>query len=110
MYGGGHMLLKDTTFALKRGHRYGVVGRNGTGKTTLMNLLAKKGIPQIPKDLECIHVKPEVLDAFMSVKCIDFMKTGSPTSDIKTLEDTLTKVQFPKDLWEVTIEELSGGW
>jgi ABC-type polysaccharide/polyol phosphate transport system ATPase subunit len=41
MYGGGHMLLKDTAFELRKGKRYGVVGRNGCGKTTLMNLLAK---------------------------------------------------------------------
>lgn len=40
IYGGGHKLLADTTLELMRGRRYGVVGRNGTGKTTLMNLIA----------------------------------------------------------------------
>ena len=115
MYGGGHMLLKDTTFKLMRGHRYGVVGRNGTGKTTLMNLLAKKGIPQVPQDMSCIHVKPEVLDVFMESTCFDFLSKDVeramkrvPTQE--EIEESLVKVQFPKDLWKNTIGELSGGW
>lgn len=47
MYGGGNKLLQDTTLELRKNRRYGVVGRNGTGKTTLMNLIADKGVPGI---------------------------------------------------------------
>jgi len=112
MYGGGTMLLKDTMFELRKGKRYGVVGRNGAGKTTLMNLLAKgqEGIAQLPADMTAIHVKPEVLDYFMMTKCKDFMKLENPTKEMQELEETLRKVQFPENLWNVTIGELSGGW
>ena len=33
-------LFSDATFTIERGERWGVVGRNGTGKTTLFRLLA----------------------------------------------------------------------
>mmetsp|Transcript_14837 Transcript_14837/g.36967 ORF Transcript_14837/g.36967 Transcript_14837/m.36967 type:complete len:1411 (-) Transcript_14837:1858-6090(-) len=110
MYGGGHMLLKDTTFELRKGKRYGVVGRNGTGKTTLMNLIASGGVPQIPKTMTCIHVKPEVLDTQLNTKCKVFMQKENPERSEKELDATLEKVMFPEDLWNVTIGELSGGW
>jgi hypothetical protein len=110
MYGGGTLLLKDTMFELRKGKRYGVVGRNGTGKTTLMNLLAKGEVPQVPKSMTCLHVKPEVLDKFMGTKCKDYMAMENPDQPMKKLEETLTNVQFPENLWESTIGELSGGW
>ena len=36
---GATTLFSDVTFTVARGERWGVVGRNGTGKTTLFNLL-----------------------------------------------------------------------
>src|SRR5690348_5700667 len=36
---GGAELLRDVTFTVARGERWGVVGRNGTGKTTLFRLV-----------------------------------------------------------------------
>ena len=36
----GETLLRDVSFAVERGERWGVVGRNGTGKTTLFQLIA----------------------------------------------------------------------
>ncbi len=37
---GGAPLLEGVSFTVGRGERWGVVGRNGTGKTTLLNLVA----------------------------------------------------------------------
>ncbi|MBL6736832.1 MAG: ATP-binding cassette domain-containing protein [Burkholderiales bacterium] len=37
---GTHILLDDVNFEIKRGSRIGLLGRNGTGKTTLMKLVA----------------------------------------------------------------------
>jgi len=36
---GGAPLLKDVTFNVERGDRWGIVGRNGTGKTSLFRIL-----------------------------------------------------------------------
>lgn len=35
------VLLKDADLMLAFGHRYGLIGRNGVGKTTLLRSLAK---------------------------------------------------------------------
>jgi ATP-binding cassette subfamily F protein 3 len=37
---GATTLLRDVSFAVGRGERWGIVGRNGTGKTTLFRLIA----------------------------------------------------------------------
>jgi ATPase subunit of ABC transporter with duplicated ATPase domains len=110
MYGGGHMLLKDTTLELRKGKRYGVLGRNGTGKSTLMNLLAAGNVPGVPKGMTTIHVNPHVLDHHMETKCLDFMAQGNPGFEMDVLKETLVKVEFPEHLWKSTIAELSGGW
>merc|ERR1712072_1052616 len=46
----------------------------------------------------------------MTTKCLKFMALENPEKDQSLLEDTLRKVQFPENLWNVTIGELSGGW
>merc|ERR1719473_1825564 len=59
MYGGGKLLLKDTTLRMCRGRRYGVVGHNGAGKTTLMKQLATGNVANMPKGIKCVHVSDE---------------------------------------------------
>ncbi|HEV2641662.1 MAG TPA: ATP-binding cassette domain-containing protein, partial [Candidatus Elarobacter sp.] len=36
---GANTLFKDITFTVAAGERWGIVGRNGTGKTTLFKLI-----------------------------------------------------------------------
>ncbi|MDQ3426209.1 MAG: ATP-binding cassette domain-containing protein, partial [Gemmatimonadota bacterium] len=42
---GATRLLSDVTFTITRGDRWGVVGRNGTGKTTLFRLITGEQAP-----------------------------------------------------------------
>ena len=42
MKGTGRTLLEGASFTLAYGHRYGVVGRNGTGKSTLLKRIAER--------------------------------------------------------------------
>jgi len=37
---GDHDVLKGVSFSVKKGEVYGLIGKNGTGKTTLMNIMA----------------------------------------------------------------------
>ncbi|MEJ7730780.1 MAG: ABC-F family ATP-binding cassette domain-containing protein [Polyangiaceae bacterium] len=43
---GGRRLFSGVDLLLRRGDRLGVVGKNGTGKTTLLKLLAARGGPE----------------------------------------------------------------
>ena len=42
---GATVLLSDVTFSVERGERWGVVGRNGSGKTTIFRLLSGESAP-----------------------------------------------------------------
>ncbi len=53
---GAEPLLTDVSFTVAAGERWGIVGRNGTGKTTLLNLI--RGTQ--PPESGTIHRKPGV--------------------------------------------------
>eukprot|EP00967_Tisochrysis_lutea_P128153 scaffold218869_cov36-Tisochrysis_lutea.AAC.1 len=58
--GGGPDLLENATFTLQRGRRYGLIGRNGTGKSTLLRSLASRQLGDIPAALTIHYVSQEV--------------------------------------------------
>ena len=57
---GGSSLLEDAEIRIVYGHRYGLVGRNGVGKTTLLRHMAAFDIPGFPRHHRILHVKQEV--------------------------------------------------
>ncbi|XXG99023.1 hypothetical protein Hte_005357 [Hypoxylon texense] len=46
----GTEILNNTKLRLKAGQRYALIGRNGTGKSTLLKAIAEKLIPGIPEE------------------------------------------------------------
>lgn len=56
---GGQRILTDTNFTLAHGRRYGLVGNNGVGKSTLLRALSKRELP-IPTHISILHVEQEV--------------------------------------------------
>ncbi|KAJ9529849.1 hypothetical protein QJQ45_022249 [Haematococcus lacustris] len=57
---GGKDLIEDASVMLAYGRRYGLVGRNGTGKTSLLRAMAAHDIPGIPANCQILHVEQEV--------------------------------------------------
>jgi ATPase subunit of ABC transporter with duplicated ATPase domains len=55
------VLLNKTPFFLERGHRYGLIGQNGVGKTTLLTRIAAGDINNFPKDVSCYYIQHEIL-------------------------------------------------
>ena len=39
-YGGAKTVIEELSLTLEKGHFYGIIGPNGCGKTTLIDLLA----------------------------------------------------------------------
>lgn len=70
----GSVMLDETTIVLNHGNRYGLIGRNGCGKSTFMKALGARAVP-IPSGIDIFHLKEEVeasdtltaLEAVMSV-------------------------------------------
>ncbi|KAG9131097.1 hypothetical protein Leryth_023687 [Lithospermum erythrorhizon] len=56
----GKELLKNATVKVSHGKRYGLIGPNGKGKSTLLKLLAWRRIP-VPKNIDVLLVEQEVV-------------------------------------------------
>jgi len=56
---GGKPLLEDSMLKLVRGKTYGLVGRNGIGKTCLINAISRAEIEKFPKNVHTLQVEQE---------------------------------------------------
>lgn len=67
---GGLRILTDTTLTLAYGRRYGLVGNNGIGKSTLLRALSRREVA-IPTHISILHVEQEVRKRDRHRKIID---------------------------------------
>lgn len=86
------VLLRGANLTLTYGRRYGLVGRNGIGKSTLLKLIANRSLV-IPRHISVLHVEQEVngddtsaLDAVLEcdvvrTKLLEEEKTLSKSDD-----------------------------
>uniref|UniRef100_A0A3Q3M142 ATP-binding cassette sub-family F member 3 n=1 Tax=Labrus bergylta TaxID=56723 RepID=A0A3Q3M142_9LABR len=56
---GERCLLQGAELSLATGRRYGLIGRNGLGKTTLLKMLASRNL-RVPAHISILHVEQEV--------------------------------------------------
>lgn len=56
---GGKRILTDTNLTLAYSRRYGLVGQNGIGKSTLLRALSKREV-SIPTHISILHVEQEI--------------------------------------------------
>ncbi|USW46798.1 Putative AAA+ ATPase domain, ABC transporter, P-loop containing nucleoside triphosphate hydrolase [Septoria linicola] len=56
---GGKRIMSDTNLTLAYGRRYGLVGQNGIGKSTLLRALSKREVA-IPTHISILHVEQEI--------------------------------------------------
>ncbi len=104
------MLLNKTPFYLERGHRYGLVGQNGVGKTTLLTRVAAGDINNFPKDVSCYYIQHEIL-AEAGTSVTTFMLGQVPEGcGIEQIKEALTTVGFSEERAAAAVSELSGGW
>ena len=108
----GRVLLRGCDLRFVRGRRYGLIGQNGVGKTTLLNRLAAKDITGFPQDLKTWYIRHEVV-CEDGVSVVDYAERMAPAdvadkraAAIKALDD----VGFPEALKAHNVTQLSGGW
>lgn len=56
---GDQRILTDTNLTLAYGHRYGLVGMNGIGKSTLLRALSRREVA-VPTHVSILHVEQEI--------------------------------------------------
>ena len=115
----GKCVISDFTYTVVRGDRIGIVGNNGMGKSTLLNLIAEKFAPDtgsvaIGDTVKIGYYTQESKDMNTKLRVIDYIKEkaeyikaadGTMVSASKMLERFL----FPPILQYSPIEKLSGG-
>lgn len=92
----GRTLFEDAGFHLPRGHRAGLVGRNGTGKTTLFRLIAGEIHPDqgeitLPTGARVGTVAQEMPETHKSP--LDFVLSADP--QLKHLYDVIDRNEDP---------------
>lgn len=64
---GGKTLLDNAVLKLVKGKKYGLVGRNGIGKTCLINSISRSEIEKFPTGIHILQVEQEVMGDEKSV-------------------------------------------
>lgn len=116
---GGQTILKDFNILIKPGDRLGIIGRNGTGKSTLMNILGGKvqldsGELITGQTVKIAYYTQENEALDENKRMIEYLKETAQVvtaSDGKTISaaQMLERFLFPPYTHGVPIRKLSGG-
>lgn len=98
--GGGSNLLQNANLTLARGRRFGLMGRNGCGKTTFLTFLAKRKIAgAVPKNMNMLLVRQEIFgNEWTAVETVlkSDVKRESVKRYIEWLDKELDKLDNPE--------------
>jgi ABC transport system ATP-binding/permease protein len=115
---GDRAIIKDFTLRIQRGDRIGIVGANGTGKTTLIRLLTGETLPDSGKVTLSPTLTGIVIDQQRKLltpekRVRDVLAEGSDWIDVrgvrKHVQGYLKEFLFDPSLIEAKIGTLSGG-
>jgi elongation factor 3 len=113
---GTKILLHNTQMKLKRGHKYGLLGGNDCGKTTLMRSISNGQLEGFPPadEVKTVFVEADILGELSHYACIDYIfndpriqACGSTKDEVAEM---MLKVGFSKKMMADPVTTLSGGW
>jgi elongation factor 3 len=114
---GTKILLHNTAMRLKRGNKYGLLGGNDSGKTTLMRSIANgsvEGFPD-PAEVRTVFVEADILGELSHLSCIDYILEDPRLKHLPREEvlEVMATVGFKDDGKAKPnhgVSTLSGGW
>lgn len=110
---GAKILLNTATLRLKRGHRYGLCGKNGTGKSTLMRAITNgqvEGFPS-PDEVRTFYVEHDIDGSEEDISVLQFILSDKRILATEAeIIQILTSVGFTDERQAQSIGSLSGGW
>jgi len=116
---GNKVLLRKTKLTLYRGYKYGLLGQNDSGKTSLLNALADYKIDGFPSAEECrtVFVATDIKTELADFSVLDYMFNDPLLKDCGVdrdgMEKMLNSFGFKKGAPANTVQPvgtLSGGW
>jgi len=112
-------LIKELTYKFQRGEKLGIVGKNGTGKSTFLNIVtgnlqADNGMVEIGQTIRFGYYKQTGIDFNPGDKVIDVVNKIAEVINFEdgrklTASQLLTTFLFPPDTQYSFVEKLSGG-
>ena len=106
------VILQDTKLVVNYGEHYGLVGKNGIGKTSLLNAIENKSL-KVPDDLDIIYVKQEEPETKMSVietllmsNSELYLKNKKMLELEKMIDDDSNETNMLMDEYEVLCQEI----
>jgi ATP-binding cassette subfamily F protein 2 len=96
----GRLLIENASLALNYGQRYGLLGENGSGKTTFLRSLAERDV-EIPDHIDMYLVAGEADPS--EVTAIDFI-INSAKEKVARLEKEIEDMSMADDVDEVGLE------
>eukprot|EP00899_Mesostigma_viride_P008304 jgi/Mesvir1/17475/Mv08750-RA.1 len=115
---GSLILLERAHLRLKRGRRYGLCGRNGVGKSTLMRAIANGQLEGFPSqhELRTVYVEHDIDASEAATAVVDFVFQDPVLARYgerpcrKEVETVLESVGFTDTMRQAAVSTLSGGW
>lgn len=95
---GGKILLHNARLPLTRGHRYGLVGKNGVGKTTLLRNIANHTIEGLQTELRTLYVQCEEEEVVRGTTVLSNLldNVNLKHNERHLIEDTLRVLDSPR--------------
>ena len=97
--GGGPNLLTNASLSLARGRRYGLMGRNGCGKTTFLTFMSQRHIAAaVPINMSMLLVRQEIMgNQWTAVETVlkSDVKRESVKKYIQYIEEQLDQLENP---------------
>lgn len=114
---GTKILLHNTVMRLKRGAKYGLLGGNDSGKTTLMRSIANgslEGFPD-PTTVRTVFVEADILGELSHLSCVDYVMNdprlaGCSRDEVLGVMHTVGFRDDGKAKPHHPVSSLSGGW
>lgn len=116
---GTKILLHNTKMKLKRGLRYGLLGGNDSGKTTLMRSIANNQVEGFPdtNEVRTVFVEADIQGEQSHLSCIEYVFVDEKIQALgctkEEVTEMLSKVGFVSDgkaKPHHAVSTLSGGW
>ncbi|MGV8906158.1 MAG: ABC-F family ATP-binding cassette domain-containing protein [Acetobacterium sp.] len=116
---GSNLIISDFSTILGQNERIGIIGKNGLGKTTLLNLIAGKlqadaGEIALGETVKIGYFSQESEDMDFSLRAIDYIREKAEVmensrGEIVTASQMMELFLFDKNSQWVYLSELSGG-
>jgi elongation factor 3 len=111
---GSRVLLHQTKLHLYRGYKYGLIGTNGSGKTTFMRSIATQQLESFPSHLKSVFVETDILGDLSHLSLLEYIKEDDKLKHLDITEDyiinSLKNLGFTDDMIGRGVSTLSGGW